>query len=197
MAVAAASRAIPKAIRGIMDVDEYVTERFDEDGRQVELNEKDIKFNKELEDRIIRDVKNAMKATWNAGVRISGVPLLAPTQEFINPILRALKGTDIKIIREVTFDDMEDPQPWAERVAAYYKERKELTKKAKRQRPTQYEEFRLVDLDSFVKYADQKATLIAELSNLRDRADEFERVTSAMDILDDDNIDLKLDFGTK
>jgi len=136
----------------------------------VEVTKADKEFNKQLEERILNDVEKAIKISYEFGARISGQPILAPVQEFLRPFMADSK---IKIIREVTFGDVESPQVFSERVFKLFELRAELNKKSKKKRLDRNEEQMLRALDSFAKKANSTADLMKETGDQKIRALRF------------------------
>lgn len=124
-----------------------------------EITSADKEFNKQLEEKILNDIEKAMRSSFEFGVRITGQPLLAPVQEFLRPVLADSK---IKIIKEVTFNDVESPQIFSERVFTLFEKRTELRSKSKKKRLTREEESNLKTLDTFANRANKLADHVRE-----------------------------------
>ncbi|HEC64740.1 MAG TPA: hypothetical protein ENI23_05580, partial [bacterium] len=71
--------------------DSELTDEFVE-----EITSRDREFNKQLEEKLLRDFEKAIRSSFEFGVRITGQPLLAPVQEFLRP---ALVDSKIPIIK--------------------------------------------------------------------------------------------------
>lgn len=147
-AVVAVSQAIADA--GLTD--EFVEE----------ITKADVEFNKQLEEKIVKDIEKAIRSSFEFGVRITGQPLLAPVQEFLRPVLADSK---IKIIREVTFGDIDSPQQFSERVFALFEKRKELNTKSKTKRLSREEESTLALLNRFTNQANKLADIVKEIED--------------------------------
>lgn len=149
--------AITRAIQDAGLLDEFVEEV---------TSKADEQFNEQLAKRIIRDVKNAMETSFEFGVRITGLPVLAPVQEFLRPLLVESK---ISIINEVTFGDVENPKDFSERVFALYEKRKELNRESKTRRLSRQEEQALSRLNKFTNSASKLTEAVQELSDPNQR----------------------------
>ncbi len=136
-----------------------------------EITDEDTKFNEQLEDAIVKDARKAIGSTFNFGVRIAGQPFLAPYQEFVAPLLR---DSQIKIIREVTFSDVENPRKFANRVFDLFEQRNELRRKAKSKRLTSAEQNALDTLERFVNDANNLADTVMQIESPEERAEQFE-----------------------
>lgn len=127
-----------------------------------EVTREDKAFNEQLMTKLQTDIEKAIRSSYDFGVRITGQPLLAPVQEFLRPLLVDSK---IKIIREVTFGDVESPKKFSNRVFALYEKRKELRDKSKKKRLTREEELTLDTLDRFATQANKLADIAKETSD--------------------------------
>jgi hypothetical protein len=127
---------------------------------------KDKDFNQTLLQKAIDSSADAIKATWNVGVVITGAPLLAPGQELVSPFFRTSK---IPIIREVTFGDVEDPQLFSREVHDLFERRKELTKESKKRRLSRDEDRALDLLDSFANSMNDSAKGLKQIGEHRKR----------------------------
>jgi hypothetical protein len=127
-----------------------------------ETTKEDKAFNEQLIIKIQTDVEKAIRSSYDFGVRITGMPLLAPVQEFLRPVLADSK---IKIIREVTFGDVDSPKKFSERVFKLYEKRNELRKKSKKKRLAREEEIQLATLDRFATQANKLADIAKETSD--------------------------------
>lgn len=165
-----AGLAWPSAIASLGKLDEFVTGD--------DLTETDIKFNKQLLKDVVSSWVKAVKATASAGVKIAKMPVIAPYQEWIAP---ALRDTKIKVIREVTYGDVEDPRLFATKVAKLYEQRKELSKRSKSKRLDRDGEEILAILNSFESTADATALRASMESNQVLRKDEFEKLELIID----------------
>ena len=145
----------------------------------------ELKFNEDLADEIVKDWTQAVRSTYNFGVRITGAPLLAPTQEFINPLLKRHK---ISLIRELSFENADDPQGYAQRVFDLYDLRAEL--KNKKDFPTPNEQQAIANLDRFVKAANQKATAIREEDSVEKQKQHLKELELNMQVFEDNMIEL-------
>lgn len=135
-----------------------------------EVTKDDKAFNKQLEQKILDDVEEAIKISYEFGARISGQPILAPVQEFLRPFMVDSK---IKIIREVTFGDVDSPQDFSERVFRLFELRSELNKKSKKKRLTRNEQQLLQTLDKFTSKANSTAEILKETGDQKIRALRF------------------------
>jgi hypothetical protein len=156
----------PQAIKDAQLADEFVKGTPDNP-----LTPDDMKFNQQILDKMVQSWGAALRSTLNVGVRLAHIPAVAPYQEWIKP---ALRGTKIKIIREVTFSDMDDPRPFAEDVARLYELRSLLTKRSKEKRLKRSEENALSMLNSFVPLMDKTADKLKNLSDADERRMEFQ-----------------------
>ncbi len=138
---------VTQAIVNVKLLDEFVEERTDADRRHNQI----------LRDKLVNDLELAIRSSWDFGTTITGAPLQAPVQEFIEPLF---KESSIGIIREVTFEDVKDPQKFSEGVFELYEKRKELTKKSKSKRLNLKEEKNLRVLN---KFADDMGEITATL----------------------------------
>lgn len=163
-----AAVAITRMLYNTTLLDEFVEEQ----------NKLDVEFNEQLADRIANDLTNAIKAGFNAGVRLTGAPLLAPTQEFINPLIRE---SNIALIRELTFEDMDRPQPFAERVFHLDELRRKLNRKSRVTRLTEEEDRALIALNRLTSRFNSAADVIKETPEIERRRFMFEQIESAMD----------------
>jgi hypothetical protein len=127
-----------------------------------ETTKEDKAFNEQLISKLQTDIEKAIRSSYDFGVRIAGLPLLAPVQEFLRP---ALADSKIKIIREVTFGDVDSPKKFSERVFKLYEKRDELRKKSKKKRLTREEELQLSTLDRFATQANKLADIAKETSD--------------------------------
>ena len=135
-----------------------------------EVTREDKEFNEQLMVKLQNDIERAIRTSYNFGVRIAGKPFLAPVQEFLRPLLADSK---IKIIREVTFGDVESPRKFSERVFALYERRNELQKKSKKKRLTRTEEQQLETLDRFATQANRLADIAKETGSAEIRRTRF------------------------
>jgi hypothetical protein len=147
-----ATVAISQAIADAGLTDEFVEE----------ITSADKEFNKQLEEKLLNDIEKAIKSSFEFGVRITGQPFLAPVQEWLRPLLADSK---IKIIKEVTFADVESPHQFSERVFALFEKRTELRSKSKTKRLTREEEASLKTLDSFSAKANKLADIVKEIED--------------------------------
>lgn len=127
-----------------------------------EITRADKEFNEQLEEKLLNDIEKAIRSSYDFGVRITGQPLLAPVQEFLRPLLADSK---IKIIKEVTFGDVESPQQFSERVFALFEKRTELRSKSKTKRLTRAEEVSLGTLDRFASQANKLTDIVKEIED--------------------------------
>lgn len=127
-----------------------------------EVTQEDIAFNEQLMAKLQADIEKAIRSSYDFGVRITGKPFLAPVQEFLRPLLVDSK---IKLIREVTFGDVESPKKFSERVFNLYEKRAELRDKSKKKRLTREEELTLSALDRFATQANKLADIAKETSS--------------------------------
>ena len=132
--------------------------------------QKDIEFNQAIADKIIDDWIRTGILLLDMGTTLTKTPVLAPSQEFVKPFLR---NSRIKIIREVTFGDVEDPQAFSQRVFDLHEQRSDLRKKAKTQRLSKEDERRLGDLDKFVSNMNALTDKIQESDTSDGRALRF------------------------
>lgn len=135
-----------------------------------EITRADKEFNEQLEEKILSDAEKLIRSSFEFGVRITGQPFLAPVQEFLRP---ALVDSSIKIIREVTFGDVESPQKFSERVFALFELRKELNAKSKKTRLTRNEDQILETLNRFTQKANSQADILKETSDQKLRVLRF------------------------
>ncbi len=135
-----------------------------------EVTKEDKEFNEQIITKYQKDIENAIRSSYNFGVRIAGAPLLAPVQEFLRPLLVDSK---IKIIREVTFGDVESPKKFSERVFSLYEKRTELNNKSKKKRLTREEEIQLATLDRFANQANKLADIAKETEDPELRKNRF------------------------
>ncbi len=152
--------AVSQAIADAGLTDEFVEE----------ITRADKEFNKQLEEKILADIEKAIKSSYEFGARISQLPILAPVQEFLRP---ALIDSKIKIIREVTFGDVESPQEFSERVFALFEKRRELNTKSKKKRLSRREEQVLRKLNSFATKANSISDIIKETGDRKLRVLRF------------------------
>ena len=118
----------------------------------------------------------------DVGVRIAKIPVVAPFQEWIKP---ALRESRIKIIREVTPKDMDDPREFANVVARLYALESQLAKDSTNRRLTDDEETTLALTRGFKSLADAKANQIKNISDQEDRQQAFDSFVIRMEsILD-------------
>lgn len=146
-----------------------------------ELTKEDKEFNEQLMVKLQNDIERAIRTSYNFGVRIAGKPFLAPVQEFLRPLLADSK---IKIIREVTFGDVESPRRFSERVFKLYEKRNELQKKSKKKRLTREEEQQLETLNRFATQANRLADIAKETGSAelrRTRFSMFEIIMSTVE----------------
>jgi len=148
--------------------------------------EGDEPFNAQLADRIVDDVTTALRASFEFGTRIAGIPVLAPFQEFVKP---AMEETKIRIIRELTFGDVDDPGIYATRIWTLYEVRKKLTRKGKTTRLSPTEERVLSRLNSFTSIADKQTDVIRQLSDQSERARQFQLFETKMSRMEEEVID--------
>ena len=127
-----------------------------------EITSRDREFNKQLEEKLLRDFEKAIRSSFEFGVRITGQPFLAPVQEFLRPVLVDSK---IPIIKEVTFSDVDSPQKFSERVFALYEKRTELRIKSKKTRLSGDEERTLRLLNRFAEKANKLTNIVKEEEN--------------------------------
>lgn len=127
-----------------------------------EATSADKEFNEQLMTKLQTDIEKAIKSSFEFGVRITGKPFLAPVQEFLRPLLADSK---IKIIREVTFGDVESPKEFSERVFAIFEKRKELRTKSKTKRLSAKEESTLAILDNFANKANRLSEIVKEIES--------------------------------
>lgn len=125
-----------------------------------EVTQDDIDFNDALVTKIIDDWVQLAIFTMEMGSTIGKVPLTAPTQEFVKPVLR---DSQIKIIREVGFDDVDDPQEFSQRIFDLYELRSDLKKK--QTRLSKGEQRAVNILDSFARQADKLAGNAKEMTS--------------------------------
>jgi hypothetical protein len=166
-----AAVAVSQAIADAGLTDEFVEE----------VTSADKEFNKQLQEKILNDFEKAIRSSFEFGVRISGQPLLAPVQEFLRP---ALADSKIKIIKEVTFDDVESPQQFSERVFALFELRRELNIKSKKKRLESNEEQALAILNSFATKANSTADIIKETEKQELRKLQFGLFESNISIIE-------------
>ena len=157
-------------------VDSGLLDEFVEEATQADKD-----FNKQLEDRIINDVKKAFKTSYEFGVRITGQPLLAPVQEFLRPVM---VDSEIKIIKEVTYGDVESPQKFSERVFSLFEYRKELNTKSKKQRLSNNEDLVLRSLNQFAEKVNSIADIIKETPDPEERSLRFSLIESYIDTIE-------------
>jgi hypothetical protein len=119
---------------------------------------------------------DAAKTTLSVGVRLAQIPAVAPYQEWIKP---AMRGTRIKIIRELTPNDLKNPNEFAESVAMLYELRKRM--KAMDRAPTAAEKQQISAMDTLVKKLNQKAEEIKNISDPRQRQLEFRLLKIELD----------------
>ena len=131
-----------------------------------EQNKLDQKFNEQLADKMAKDFVNFTGSAFHAGSRLFGLPFVAPTQEFINPLL---KDSDIKFIREITFSDTENPQALAEQIWRLDRLRHALDKKGKKTRLTQNEDVALIALNRTKSMLDTIADQMRDESRIEQR----------------------------
>ena len=166
-----------KAIAALGNLDEFVIATEDRP-----LTQKDIEFNERLRNELFTSLGNVTRTTLDVGVRIAKIPVVAPYQEWIKPILRESR---IKIIREVTPQDMDNPRDFATTVAQLYAVEAKLTKDSEDRRLTDDEDMVLVLTRGFKTYADQMANKIKNISDEEDRKAEFDGFQTQMEsILD-------------
>lgn len=166
-----------KAIAAVSNLDEFVVGTEDKP-----LTQRDIDFNERIRNELVTSLANVTRTTLDVGVRIAKIPVMAPFQEWIKP---ALRESRIKIIREVTFEDMKDPREFANVVARLYALETQLTKDAKDRRLSDDEELTLALTRGFRSLADATADKIKNISDPGDRKDEFESFVIRMEsILD-------------
>ncbi len=134
---------------------------FADESENVSRREKagDVKFNEQLADDILDDWIRTATLILDMGTTLARVPVLAPSQEFIKPIL---KDSKIRIIREVTFGDVDDPQDFSQRVFDLYERRSDIRAKSKTKRLSKEEEQNLGDLDKFVAQINKATDIIRE-----------------------------------
>ncbi len=127
-----------------------------------EATSADKEFNERLMAKLQADIEKAIRSSFEFGVRITGKPFLAPAQEFLRPLLADSK---IKIIREVTFGDVESPKEFSERVFALFEKRTELRTKSKTKRLSMEEESTLAVLDNFASKANKLSDIVKEIES--------------------------------
>ena len=160
---AAATVNVTQTFANIGLLDEFVEE----------VTRDDIAHNEKLAKKIAVDFTRAIKASWDFGTTITGAPIQAPVQEFIAPLFR---DTDIKIIREVTFGDVDNPQEFSEGVFDLYEQRAELRKKEKTKRLSAVEDKKLDILDNFVMRMNTGADILRQTEEHRIRKARFSAV---------------------
>jgi hypothetical protein len=175
-----AGLAWPNAIASLGKLDEFV--------QGDDLTQSDIEFNEQLLKDVVSSWVKAVKATASAGAKIAKMPVVAPFQEWIAPALRESK---IKVIREVTFGDVESPKEFATKVALLYEKRKDLAKKSKDKRLSRDEEDMLAILNSFTQIADATALRASNEPDQELRKIEFENFELSMESTIERLIDLK------
>jgi hypothetical protein len=159
--------ALAKAISDAGLTDEFVEE----------ITSGDKEFNKQLEDKIFGDWEQAIRSVFDFGVRITGAPFLAPTQELVGPLLADSK---IKIIREVTFGDVDSPKAFSTKVFDLFELRTKLKRKSKKKRLTRKEEQTLSVLDRFASKMNSAADIIKETGDPKTRKLRFRSLESAI-----------------
>ncbi len=148
--------ALTQSIVDVGKLDEFVEE----------VTTLDRDFNEQLADSIAKDMSNAIGSSFEFGARITGIPVLAPFQEFIKPFLQTTK---IKLIREITFDDMENPNAYAQRIHDIFEERSELRKQSKTKRLTSAGDGLMKTLDVFASRANNAAEIIKQTADPAER----------------------------
>jgi len=119
-----------------------------------DITPEDIKFNEELAEEIAGDFMEAIEFTLDMGTTLLKTPVKAPLQEFVKPVFR---DSQIKIIREVGFSDVDDPQEFSQRVFDLYERRSELRQKSKTERLSDQEQRDLKWLDKFATKSNSAA----------------------------------------
>jgi hypothetical protein len=169
---AEATAAVAKVITDMGYLDNFVEE----------ITNEDKKFNEQLFDTMYADIEKAIRASFEFGVRIKGVPILAPVQEFLRP---ALQNSKIKIIREVTYGDVDNPTDFSDRVFSLYEKRKELNKKAKTEKLSSSEARNLRILNDFTNRSAKIADRVMEISDQETRKMHFEMLELGMSLIED------------
>jgi len=176
---AGAAINIGKTVFNISRLDDFIVDP---------KNPKEEQFNQALADEIVKDWTQAMRSSYNFGVRVTGAPLLAPTQEFINPLLKRHK---IPLIRELSFENSDKPKEYAQRVFDLYDLRARL--KSQKTFPTANEQQAISNLDRFVKAATQKATAIREEESIERQRQHLDELELNMDVFEDNMKELGID----
>jgi hypothetical protein len=148
--------SVANAMSNIGLIDEFVDPKTKKDKEQ----------NKKFEDKIVNDAEDAIRSSYDFGVRITGSPFLAPVQEFLRP---ALVDSEIKIIREVTFGDIDSPQEFSERVFNLFERKTELIRKSKKKRLTRQEDQMLSILEKFTSKMNTSAETIKQTESQSQR----------------------------
>lgn len=146
---ASAGINVTQTVANVGLLDEFVEEK----------TKADIEHNQKLADKIADDLVDAIKASWEFGTTITGVPLQAPVQEFIAPLFKQSK---IAIIREVTFGDVENPQKFSEGINDLFNMKADLKQKEKTERLSPTDEKVLRILDDFTRKMNSSVEILKQ-----------------------------------
>ena len=142
-----------------------------------ENNKADREHNRKIAKKLADDFITALESSYNIGSTLTGLPIQAPAQELLSPFFQK---SDITIIREVSFGDVDDPQVFSERVYKLFEDRKEIKKKAKSTRLARTEERKLAILDKFAKTMNKQAAVLREEGDLKRRTKRFKSLERQM-----------------
>jgi hypothetical protein len=163
--------SISQVLADVGLLDEFVEEK----------TEADKKHNQMLTEKIAKDLVTAIKSSYNFGTTITGAPIQAPVQEFIEPLF---KDSEIGIIKEVTFGDVDNPQEFSERIFSLYERRKELNRKSKTKRLTSNEERVLSVLNNFTSSMSSATRTLRETERHSVRKLRFAAVEMKLDSIE-------------
>jgi hypothetical protein len=127
-----------------------------------ELSAEYQEWQQEAFNEMVDSWRTAISSTLSIGVRLAHQPYVAPYQEWIAP---ALRETQIKIIREVTPKDMENPRDFANQVARIYEVRQKLQSKSKDKFLNEQEERILSLTNSYVSRMNRMADKLKDVSD--------------------------------
>ena len=146
-----------------------------------EVTKGDIKHNEELADKIVSDGLTAIEFALDMGTTLTKTPLATPWQEFAKPFLR---DSRIKIIREVQFGDVEDPQEFSQRVFDLFEKRSELNQKSKSERLDDDEQQDLSILDKFAGKANTAAAKARDAESESTRSAAFSQIEIMLELVE-------------
>ena len=135
-----------------------------------EENQGDIDHNDKVMQDSVDSFVDLFKSSWNFGTTILGSPVQAPAQEFIKPFF---DQSDIAIIREVTFGDVDNPQAFSQSVHDLFEKKADLKQKEKKTRLSRDEERILARLDNFTKKMNGAAEIMKQTQQHEIRKSRF------------------------